>query len=75
MPGKLITVLDSTAFRGSNANSSEEMMPHQNWKGPQRKTIMAEHWGGDSLILRSIFKGVYKLLRYVSELVAMTPFN
>lgn len=43
VPASIITVMDSTAFRGLNANSSEEMMPLPYWKDPSAKTIMTEH--------------------------------
>lgn len=45
VPANIITAMDSTAFRGLNANSSEEMMPLPYWKEPSAKTIMTEHWG------------------------------
>lgn len=34
VPANIITDMDSTAFRGLNANSSEEMMPLPYWKEP-----------------------------------------
>ena len=40
VPASIITVMDSTAFRGLNANSSEEMMPLPYWKDPSAKTIL-----------------------------------
>lgn len=33
----IMTAIDSTAFRGLNANSSEEMMPLPHWKDPAQK--------------------------------------
>ena len=44
-PANIMTAMDSTAFRGLNANSSEEMMPLPSWKEPSAETIMTEHWG------------------------------
>lgn len=43
VPASIITAMDSTAFRGLNASSSEEMMPLPYWKEPSAKTIMTEH--------------------------------
>ena len=45
VPANIMIAIDSTAFRGLNANSSEEMMPLPYWKEPSAKTIMTEHWG------------------------------
>ena len=36
-PANIMTAMDSTAFRGLNANSSEEMMPLPYWKEPSAK--------------------------------------
>lgn len=44
-PANIMIAIDSTAFRGLNANSSEEMMPLPSWKEPSAETIMTEHWG------------------------------
>ena len=40
VPANIITAMDSTAFRGLNASSSEEIMPLPYWKEPSAKTIM-----------------------------------
>ena len=37
VPANIMTAMDSTAFRGLNANSSEEMMPLPYWKDPAQK--------------------------------------
>lgn len=39
-PANIMIAIDSTAFRGLNANSSEEMMPLPSWKEPSAKTIL-----------------------------------
>lgn len=36
-PANIMIAMDSTAFRGLSANSSEEMMPLPHWKDPAQK--------------------------------------
>lgn len=36
-PANIMIAIDSTTFRGLNANSSEEMMPLPYWKDPAQK--------------------------------------